>query len=605
MKITDKLQLPEYRDRVTWSYEYFPPKTSTGVVNLYNRIERMRDWGHPTFVDVTWGAGGSSSDLTPVIVKVTQSDYGLDTCMHLTCTNMATKQIDEALERAYKVGCRNILALRGDPVKHESEWTALEGGFEYACDLVRHIRKKYGDEFCIGVAGYPEGYAPGDDIDATIKHLKIKVDEGASFIVTQMFYDAENFVDWVKRVRAAGITIPIFPGIMPIQSWSTFNRRCEWSGVRIPQHFIDALEPLKDDDALVREKGSELMAEMCQKLVDNGITRLHFYTMNLEKATKMIIEKMGLLNQYIETPKNELTSHIRSPSQLQFLDNPRPNETVRPMFWKTRSQSFISRTEQWDEFPNGRWGDSRSPAFGEFDPKHHGLKQTDAEIRALWGSPENIRDLGNVFAAYCERKLACLPWSDIPLSGESAIIADKLAELNRQGILTINSQPPVCAAPSTDPLFGWGPAHGYVFQKAYLEFFMHPDQVKSLLEVIPSFKTVQYYITDYEGSLETNGELDVPSAVTWGVFPNSEVIQPTVVESASFLAWKDEAYSLGLSWAKAHSSTSAPFKLLTNIVKEWKLCVIVDNDFRAKDTLFRFLEQVKPLRELHPEFFSH
>lgn len=196
--------------------------------------------------------------------------------------------MDEALKLAYKSGCTNILALRGDPPRDQEKWEAKAGGFRYAKDLVKYIRKNYDDYFCIGVAGYPEGCDDQDDADLLVDHLKEKIEAGASFIVTQMFYDVDLFLSWVSRVRKRGIGVPIIPGIMPISTHASFIRRVEWSKVHVPEAWHTALEPIKNDDALVREVGCQLVADMCKRILDSdaGVYHLHFYTMNLAQSTR-------------------------------------------------------------------------------------------------------------------------------------------------------------------------------------------------------------------------------------------------------------------------------------------------------------------------------
>lgn len=274
MHIKDKLAEAERTQQPVFSFEFFPPKTAQGVQNLYERMDRMHDLG-PAFIDVTWGAGGSRSQLTCEMVHVAQSVYGLETCMHLTCTDMEQQKVDDALQAAYRAGCTNILALRGDPPREKEKWQAVEGGFHYAKDLVKHIKDRYGDHFDIGVAGYPEGCDDQLDPEILIEHLKEKIDAGGTFIVTQMFYDVEIFLTWVKKVRASGINVPIVPGIMPIQTHAAFLRRADWSNCHVPQKWIDALEPIKNDDSQVREVGKGLVAEMCRKIIDSGIMQLH------------------------------------------------------------------------------------------------------------------------------------------------------------------------------------------------------------------------------------------------------------------------------------------------------------------------------------------
>lgn len=237
-------------------------------------MDRMHDLG-PAFIDVTWGAGGSLSNLTCEMVKVAQTVYGLETCMHLTCTDMEKKKVDEALKEAYKAGCTNILALRGDPPRETEKWQAIDGGFHYAKDLVKYIKEQYGDHFDVGVAGYPEGLDDQQDSELLMAHLKEKVEAGGTFIVTQMFYDVDIFLSWVDSCRAHGIDVPIVPGIMPIQTHAAFLRRAKWSRCHIPESWTNALEPVKNDDAAVREVGKGLVTEMCRKIIGAGIYQLH------------------------------------------------------------------------------------------------------------------------------------------------------------------------------------------------------------------------------------------------------------------------------------------------------------------------------------------
>jgi len=166
--------------------------------------------------------------------------------------------------------------------------------FSHAIDLIRYIRQQYGDYFDIGVAGYPECHPEAPNIETDILYLKQKIEAGATFVITQMFYDVDNFLQWVAQCRATGINVPIIPGIMPITSWTTLLRRTRLMHTRIPPHFLSLLEPIKDDDAAVREVGTNLIADLCRKILESGILQLHFYTMNLEKPTFMILEKLEI-----------------------------------------------------------------------------------------------------------------------------------------------------------------------------------------------------------------------------------------------------------------------------------------------------------------------
>ncbi|KAK3082310.1 hypothetical protein LTS18_007867 [Coniosporium uncinatum] len=597
MHISEKLAEAEKAKKPTYSFEFFPPKTAQGVQNLYDRMDRMHGMG-PSFIDVTWGAGGRHAHLTCEMVKVAQSAYGLETCMHLTCTDMEKSKIDDALKEAYNAGCTNILALRGDPPREKEKWQATAGGFRYAKDLIEYIKEQYGNHFDIGVAGYPEGCDDNKDRPQLMEHLKEKIDAGGTFIVTQMFYDAENFIDWYHQVRDAGIDVPIVPGIMPIQTHAAFLRRAQWMNCKIPEDWTKALEPVKNDDSAVREIGKGLVAELCRKLLAVGVIHLHFYTMNLAQATRMVLEELNLLP--------DVQSPLEKPLPWrQSLGLNRRDENVRPIFWRNRNRSYVARTQDWDEFPNGRWGDSRSPAFGDMDAYGIGLKGTNEQNIKTWGKPESIKDVSDLFVSYMQGKVETLPWSEAPITSEANAIKDDLTELNKRGLLTINSQPAVDGVKSSHPVYGWGPRNGYVYQKAYLEVFVSPELISELITRIERDPDVTYYAVNKHGDLKTNTPGDGPNAVTWGVFPGKEIVQPTIVETVSFLAWKDEFFQLGQEWAACYDSASPSRYLIDNIMDTWHLVNIVHNDFHVNDGIYKLFDGMsvkdmeKPMRPIN------
>ncbi|EMD39140.1 hypothetical protein CERSUDRAFT_112818 [Gelatoporia subvermispora B] len=579
MRISKKIEAAQKEDRVWWSFEYFPPRTAQGLQNLLDRIERMRALG-PEFVDITWNAGGRTSELTSELVKTCQSLIGIETCMHLTCTNMPKEKVDIALREAKQNGCRNVLALRGDPPMGKDEWEAVEGGFSHGIDLVRHIRKEYGDYFDIAVAGFPQHVTlPPEERDLEMKYLKEKIDGGANFIFTQMFYDVEIFIKWVRAVRAAGITVPIVPGIAPIQTFNGFMKSTVLSGTTIPQATLDALEPYKNNDEKVREIGTKLVADMCRRILkeDIGIRGLHFYTMNLERGTRMLLEELNLV------PRVETVKPL--PWRPSLTPN-RRSESIRPIFWANRPRSYVHRTENWDEYPNGRFGDSRSPAYGELDGYGVWIKQTKEEAVKLWDTPTTAQEIHELFKKFCLGQLKALPWSDEAPASETTVIAPQLAKLNELGFLTINSQPAVDGARSDDRIHGWGPSNGYVYQKAYLEFFVSPQLLDALLPHIERDVNITYYVINKRGDLRTNNHSDGPNAVTWGVFPGKEIVQPTIVEAISFMAWKDEAYELGQQWAKLYDPDTPTRKLITNIMDSYLLVNVVHNDYKRPEAIF-------------------
>ena len=286
--------------------------------------------------------------------------------------------------------------------------------------------------------------------------------------------------------------------------------------------------------------------------------------MNLAKATRLVLEELDLV------PKDGTPSNRALPWR-QSLGLNRREEDVRPIFWKNRNKSYVARTQDWDEFPNGRWGDSRSPAFGELDAYDIGLKGTNEQNVKLWGKPDKLRDMANIFIRFLEGNLKSLPWSESPITSEADVIKSELIDLNRRGFLTITSQPSVNGVRSNHPVYGWGPHGGYVYQKAYVELLIAPQLIDELISRIEKNPNMTYYAVTKDNNLRTNAPSDGPNAVTWGVFPGKEIVQPTIIETVSFLAWKDEAFKLGTDWAKCHSALSPSRHLIDSVMNTWYL----------------------------------
>ncbi len=589
MKIIDKITALALEDRPFYSFEYFPPRTEAGLENLYARLERMARL-EPAFVDVTWGAGGSTSEKTLKIATTAERYFGLDIMMHLTCTNMPVAKIDDALERAKDGGITNILALRGDAPKGQDKWEQCEDGFNYAANLTRYIRQRYGPYFGIGVGGYPEGHLEARSKADDVVHLKAKIDEGADFVITQLFYDLDEYFDFIDRCRAAGIDCPIVPGLMPIHNYERFRRFTEFCQTKIPPEVDERLEQIKDDDAAVKVYGIELCIEMCRKLRERGVNGFHFYTLNLESSVTTILDELGWAAS--------AASRRALPWRVSSLDS-RRNEDVRPIFWSNRPKSYLARTMDWDDFPNGRWGDARSPSFGDLNDYYlirRGLGLASERRRALnleqWGTPTIPEEVYEVFARFCRGEIKQLPWCDTPVRGETSHITEELVKMNRQGLLTINSQPQVNGASSTAPDVGWGGAGGFVYQKAYVEFFLAPQQLERLLECLEDFPTLTYYAVNVACEGHSNCPKDHINAVTWGVFPGREIVQPTVVDSTSFLIWKDEAFQLWLDeWASLYEADSAPHRVIREIRDSYYLMNVVENNFIDGD-IFRLFERL-------------
>ena len=586
MKISEKIANYKAQGKTFYSFEFFPPKTDFGLDNLYNRIDRMASL-QPAYIDITWGAGGSTSNKTLEMCKTIQKYFGLEVMMHLTCTNMQVSSIKEVLIEAEKNDLSNILALRGDPPEGSSSWEQHKDGFRHGVDLVRYIRKEFGDHFFLGVGGYPDGHQEQSDLDADISFLKEKVEAGADIVVTQLFYDVDKFLFFRDKCIKAGIKVPIIPGIMPIHNYARFLKFTQFCQVSVPDSVTEQLELIKYDDSSVINYGIDQASGMCQKLIKNGVPGLHFYTLNLENSVSAILKSLGLVSSQgiiKELPWRQSTSGSRKTS-----------EDVRPIYWSNRPVSYLTRTEIWDDFPNGRWGDIKSPTFGELN-QYHAIRagsksdKIRAKRKKIWGEPKTIKDITDVFVSFCKGKINSLPWCEMPLAQESKQISDDLLKLNEMGYFTINSQPKINGLPSEDAEVGWGGPGGRIYQKAYLEFFTSKDKLDRLLKSIGSKENISYEAINISGDLITNLPENNAMAVTWGVFPNKEIIQPTIVDTRSFLIWKDEAFSLWMNdWASIYEAKSRSYKLLKEIYDTYYLVNIVDNDYVDGDLIQQIL----------------
>tara|TARA_B100001013_G_scaffold337987_1_gene258586 strand:+ start:206 stop:1972 length:1767 start_codon:yes stop_codon:yes gene_type:complete len=576
MKISEKIANYKAQGKTFYSFEFFPPKTDFGLDNLYSRIDRMASL-QPAYIDITWGAGGSTSNKTLEMCKTIQKYFGLEVMMHLTCTNMQVSSIKKVLIEAEKNDLSNILALRGDPPEGSSSWEQHKDGFRHGVDLVRYIRKEFGDHFFLGVGGYPDGHQEQSDLDADISFLKEKVEAGADIVVTQLFYDVDKFLFFRDKCIKAGIKVPIIPGIMPIHNYARFLKFAQFCQVSVPDSVTEQLELIKYDDSSVINYGIDQASGMCQKLIKNGVPGLHFYTLNLENSVSAILKSLGLVSSQgiiKELPWRQSTSGSRKTS-----------EDVRPIYWSNRPVSYLTRTEIWDDFPNGRWGDIKSPTFGELN-QYHAIRagsksdKIRAKRKKIWGEPKTIKDITDVFVSFCKGKINSLPWCEMPLAQESKQISDDLLKLNEMGYFTINSQPKINGLPSEDAEVGWGGSGGRIYQKAYLEFFTSKDKLDRLLKSIGSKENISYEAINISGDLITNLPENNAMAVTWGVFPNKEIIQPTIVDTRSFLIWKDEAFSLWMNdWASIYEPKSGSYKLIKEIYDTYYLVNIVDNDY--------------------------
>ncbi|TVY48222.1 Methylenetetrahydrofolate reductase [Lachnellula occidentalis] len=646
-KITDKIAaLPPGTSY--FSLEFFPPKTAMGSSNLRARLDRMSRALRPLFVTVTWGAGGSTAEKSLELAELCQRELGLTTCLHLTCTNMSKELVDKALEDAKALGVRNILALRGDPPR-SSEYgteTAVEAEeFEWAIDLVRYIRKMYGDYFCIGVAAYPEGHADeshpeGQSMEHDLPYLVEKMKAGADFIMTQLFFDVEAYDAFEKRLRehesGAFKTIPIIPGMMPIQSYQMIKRTTKLSHAKMPPSITERLDVVRGDDEMVKKIGVDILSEIITHIKDEpgpGPRGFHFYTLNLEKAVSFILERTDLIpasppdpdSEYaiIDLPLQPLSINgsegsqkKRSRRQSSIGSDPHnrviinASLTSHPSYEATATEAgqpalavntrantlaisegegTLGREATWDDYPNGRWGDARSPAYGEIDGYGVSLHMSTNQAVKLWGYPTSVSDITALFIKHIEGSIPAIPWNEEGLNEETATIKSQLLALNQKGWWTVASQPAVNGVRSSHAVFGWGPKNGFVFQKAFVELFIPSSSFPSLLQKLEDSEEVSYYACNAQGEFKSSGDGGA-NAVTWGAFPGKEIVTPTIIEEVSFRAWAEEAFGIWAEWGRVYGRGREESRaVVEGCMGDVWLVNVIHHGFVEKDGLWELL----------------
>lgn len=669
-KLTGKIaSLPP--DSTYFSLEFFPPKTPQGFANLHARLSRMAHSLRPLFVNVTWGAGGSTHEKSLALAELCQRGLGLTTCLHLTCTNMSRKLVDEALEQARALGVRNILALRGDPPRSEEyrdpakpEAEAWEDDsnrdFTWAVDLVRYIRREYGDYFCVGVAGYPEGHSDQSvpeeqSVEHDLQYLVEKTRAGADFVMTQLFYDVEAYLRYEKRLREheSGVfrNIPIVPGLMPVQSYQILRRTTKLSHARIPPEVLKRLEAIKGDDEAVKRVGVDVISDMVEKMKATPDTMprgFHFYTLNLEKAVANVLERSSLIAPF--TPPTIAISDVndrtgddgaaveesdgftlgdndaaaaskRKQRRTSSMANSNPHNRVvvsperasstssnhgyeapddqagvpkEPINSRANTlaisegEGTLGREATWDDFPNGRWGDARSPAFGEIDGYGVSLHVSIPDATRLWGHPTTPADISRIFENHLTGAIDAIPWSEEGLSPETLIIKPQLLTLIRKNWWTVASQPAVNGLRSTDPVFGWGPKNGFVFQKPFVEFFCPSTDFARLKPLLAANPQITFFAGNDAGDFISNDEHSV-NPVTWGCFTGKEIIAPTIIEAVSFKAWLEEAFGIWREWQRVYAVGSEGSRLLERTRKDVWLVSVIHHGFLEEGALWEDL----------------
>ncbi|ODV92185.1 hypothetical protein CANCADRAFT_30430 [Tortispora caseinolytica NRRL Y-17796] len=632
MLISDKIKESKSSKGADFSLEFFPPRTDIGAHNIQDRILRLSSL-NPLFVSVTWGAGGSTSEKSLQLAEYCQS-LGLTTLLHLTCTNMDRSVLDHALRRAKDLGIRNILALRGDAPRGQEYAVESSDEFKQASDLVKYIRSRHGKYFCIGVAAYPEGHRDISSLSPQsvlkdLPYLIEKVESGADFIMLQMCFSADtiiNFINGLRQAHPCFKDIPIIPGLLPINTFQSFARATQLAHCAVPPNIYSRLSEVANDDSKVKEVGVEILSDLCNELYTKSYAEIrlfHFYTLNLEKSVALVLDRSNIFKlpphmssvdvtppfqenlgnssrrrrrSSLSTHNKVLVEEARRTKSAKFtsdivVESIDPNGHEQLALAISTGEGELGRQATWDDFPNGRFGDPRSPAFTlsgyGADPYSTGLaisRIPTSRALDLWGAPETVDDISKLICNHLTSGTpnSFLPWSDSlqDLSDETTTIAQELLLLNESGYWTISSQPALNGVRSSDPIYGWGPDNGYVYQKAFVEFFISTEKWHRLKERLDSMPEgeVSYYACGSNPStyVSTGNETN---AVTWGIFPHREVLQPTVIEPLSFQTWSEEVFRAWKTWQSLFASHTKSFKLIQDIYDTYYLVALVHHDY--------------------------
>lgn len=502
--------------------------------------------------------------------------------------------------------------------------------FPHAVELVRFVRHHFGDFFGIAVVAFPEG-EPTSPPDAAVasaereeremRFLREKVDAGADYIITQSIFDANVFDRFCTQCRRQGIRCPILPGVLPVSQLRQLNafglRRLSGTA-----DLIQRLEATKGNEGETRRVVVSFYQELVKQLLARGCGGVYLFTMNVDHLLLAVLKGI------------EVATHRMFPWRPSEDEERRRQETVRPVHWSSRVTSYMVRTARWKDGKTDKWNpvsgshQSSNLALGEASGYHARLllrsrAKRCTQFLVIQGMPEiqtALTELSRIFVAFLDGN-GTLPWAD-ELSGETVYVGEYLLKpLNARGLYTINSQPPVNGAPSSHKVVGWGPGDGFVYQKSYVEFFCPLTVAQTVFTTLEKYPSLQYMAMNSQGTMvrarwrmdgdgdadaspllsETESGLDLGSpaqqqgqqqrgkaslfgvgvtAVTWGVFPGREIIQPTIVSVDSFRAWVGEAFDL---WAAPFPSNDVP-AVVRYIQAEWVLVSVVDNVFQEAPT---------------------
>ena len=275
------------RGRPVFSFEFFPPKTDEAADELMRTVAQLKARQAPDFVSVTYGAGGSTRGRTLQCVSRIQNELKLTAMAHLTCVGHSREELREVIGKLELRGIENVLALRGDPPKDETEFVQHPDGFAHATELIEYLHEHH--KVGVGAACYPEAHPESATLADCTHWTKAKVDAGAAFLMTQLFFDTQEYFRYVEGAREAGILVPIVPGIMPITNVAQIERFTKMCGASLPPELMDRLEPIREDPGAVMATGIEWAIDQCIELLEGGAPGLHFYTLNKSAATRSIL----------------------------------------------------------------------------------------------------------------------------------------------------------------------------------------------------------------------------------------------------------------------------------------------------------------------------
>lgn len=271
------------------SFEFFPPKDQEGVDRLFATVADLAPFA-PAYVSVTYGAGGSTRQLTVELVGRIQREVGIDAMAHLTCVGATRAELGGVLDQLEAAQVENVIALRGDPPKGASSFVTPDGGFGHASELAEFVKSR--GKFCVAGACYPEKHPEAESLEADLDKLRHKVEAGAEFLITQLFFDNADYFSFVERARSVGIRVPIIPGIMPVTNVSQIKRFTAMCGARMPSELMHRLEPVAADAEAVGSIGVDHAVAQCRELLSQGAPGVHFYTLNRSKATVEILKRL-------------------------------------------------------------------------------------------------------------------------------------------------------------------------------------------------------------------------------------------------------------------------------------------------------------------------